>query len=359
MSNNIERKLAAIMFTDIAGFTALSSKDENKALQLLNEQKQILAPLFEKFKGSLHKEIGDGLLITFTTVTSAINCAIEIQQSVKNIEGLDLRIGIHEGEINLVGDDALGDDVNIASRIVPLSPIGGIAISDKVKQNIASLPEYQAKLIIKTKLKGVPRKISIYCINAFGLSISTTSKSVFTFQYLIILILIIGLPLGIKLYWDNINNQQPNLLITTLDPSITVLLPENLSKSNDNNISRIIAEDLIINISRLSGGKVILPSIKEILEFKGGNPRIYSEKLNTTFVFESSLIFENDKFELRCRLLHSTTGNSYYSKKWAEKQSDLSIVLEAIATRIVQNLELEIIYEEQKSIPMNQSMMDF
>jgi TolB-like protein len=357
MSNNIERKLAAIMFTDIAGYTALSSKDENKALQLLNEQKQILPPLFEKFKGTLHKEIGDGLLITFTTVTSAINCAIEIQQSVKNIEGLDLRIGIHEGEINLLGDDALGDDVNIASRIVPFSPIGGIAISDKVKQDIASLPEYKFKLIIKTKLKGVPQKISIYCINAFNLSISPTSKSVFTIPYLILLILILGLPLGIKFYLDSHDDPQSNLIISTEDPSITVLLPEFLSKFNNENIPRTIAEDLIINISRYSGGKIILPSIKEILEFKGGNPRKYSEKLNTNFVFESSLIIENDKFELRCRLLHSATGKSYYSKKWVEKQADLPIVLEVIAIRIIQILELDIVSYPQETIPTNISMI--
>ena len=357
MSNNIERKLAAIMFTDIAGFTALSSRDENKALQLLNDQKQILPPILEKFKGTLHNEIGDGLLITFSTVTSAINCAIEIQQSVKNIEGLDLRIGIHEGEINLLGDDVLGDDVNITSRIVPLSPIGGIAISDKVKQDIASLPEYQPKLIKKTKLKGVPQKIRIYCINAFDLSVSPTSKSVFTLPYLILLILILGLPVGIKFYLDSHDDPQSNLIISTNDPSITVLLPENLSNLNNNNISRTIAEDLIINISRLSGGKVILPSIKEILEFKGGNPRIYSEKLNTTFVFESSIIIENDKFELRCRLLHSATGNSYYSKKWAEDQSDLSIVLEAIATRIIQNLDLDIVSFPPEEYPLNLSMI--
>ena len=84
MSKNIERKLAAIMFTDIAGFTALSAKNESKALKLLDTQKEILDPIINKFNGTLHKEMGDGLLLTFPTVTEAINCGIQIQSETKN-----------------------------------------------------------------------------------------------------------------------------------------------------------------------------------------------------------------------------------------------------------------------------------
>ena len=97
MSSATERKLAAIMFTDIAGFTALSANDENKALQLLDKQREILTPIIEQYNGTLHKEVGDGLLFTFKTVTDALQSGIKIQQAIKNIESLNLRIGIHEG----------------------------------------------------------------------------------------------------------------------------------------------------------------------------------------------------------------------------------------------------------------------
>ena len=76
----IERKLAAIMFTDIAGYTALSAKDENKTLELLDKQEQILTPIIEEFNGTLHNRVGDGLLFTFPTVTNAIRCGIKIQE---------------------------------------------------------------------------------------------------------------------------------------------------------------------------------------------------------------------------------------------------------------------------------------
>ena len=143
----IERKLAAIVFTDIAGYTALSAKDEDTALKLLDKQKLILNPIIDEYKGTLHKEIGDGLLFTFPTVTDAIKCGIKIQKETKSIDLLNLRIGIHEGEITLKDGDALGDDVNVASRIEPYAPIGGISISGKVQQNISSLPTYKVNLL--------------------------------------------------------------------------------------------------------------------------------------------------------------------------------------------------------------------
>ena len=163
-SSRIERKLAAIMFTDIAGYTALSAKDETKALELLDTQKQILTPIIEEFHGTLHKEMGDGLLFTFPTVTEAVKCGIKIQEETKTNDQLNLRIGIHEGEITLKDGDALGDDVNVASRIEAFAPRGGIAISSKVQQNISSLPEYKTKLLGQPELKGVNQEVKIYCI---------------------------------------------------------------------------------------------------------------------------------------------------------------------------------------------------
>ncbi len=168
-SPQIERKLAAIMFTDIAGYTALSAKDETKALELLDTQKQIITPIIEEFNGTLHKEMGDGLLFTFPTVTEAVKCGIKIQEETKANDDLNLRIGIHEGEITLKDGDALGDDVNVASRIEAFAPSGGIAISSKVQQNISSLPEFETSYVSKPKLKGVSQKVEVYCITSHGL----------------------------------------------------------------------------------------------------------------------------------------------------------------------------------------------
>ena len=86
LKEKVERKLAAIMFTDIANYTAISAKDSQKALQLLDNQNEIVKPILDNHNGNLLKEIGDGLLITFESVTSAVECAIEIQKLTKDIE---------------------------------------------------------------------------------------------------------------------------------------------------------------------------------------------------------------------------------------------------------------------------------
>ena len=93
------RKLAAIVFTDIVGFTKLSAGNEPAALSLLEKQRELLKPIVEKHGGSWLKEIGDGLLLSFETTKDAVDCAIEIQQVVKEVENLNLRIGIHQGEV--------------------------------------------------------------------------------------------------------------------------------------------------------------------------------------------------------------------------------------------------------------------
>ena len=176
MSSDVKRKLAAIMFTDIAGYTALSSKDENRALELLDKQEQILTPIIEEFNGTLHNRIGDGLLFTFQTVTDAIKCGIKIQKETKEVKDLNLRIGIHEGEITLKNGDVLGDDVNVASRIDPFAAEGGIVISGKVQQNISSLPEFKTKFISEPLLKGVNQDVKVYCIVSHGLPETDITK---------------------------------------------------------------------------------------------------------------------------------------------------------------------------------------
>ena len=144
-----KRKLAAIVFTDIVGFTKLSASDQSKASEILKLQRKILKPLVEKYNGEWIKEMGDGLLLIFGTVMEAVECCIEIQKASNNIEHFDLRIGIHQGEILIDVDDVIGDDVNVASRIEPFAATGGIAISDKVNTSLDRETVFDTKYIGK------------------------------------------------------------------------------------------------------------------------------------------------------------------------------------------------------------------
>ena len=174
--SSLKRRLAAIVFTDIVGFTDLSSKDEEGAYNLVKKQREILKPIVEKHEGEWLKEEGDGLLLSFPSSKEAVNCSIQIQTAVKNIDDLNLRIGIHQGDIIIENKDVFGDDVNIASRIEPFAVAGGIAVSQKIQQDLSSNPEFEFKFIDKPKLKGVQQEISVYCIISHGLPESKKSQ---------------------------------------------------------------------------------------------------------------------------------------------------------------------------------------
>ena len=173
--SSLKRRLAAIVFTDIVGFTNLSSKDEEDAYNLVKKQREILKPIVEKHEGEWLKEGGDGLLLSFPSSKEAVNCSIQIQTAVKNIDDLNLRIGIHQGDVIQEDKDVFGDDVNIASRIEPFATPGGIAVSQKIQQDLSSNPEFKFKFIDKPKLKGVQQEVSVYCIISHGLPESKKS----------------------------------------------------------------------------------------------------------------------------------------------------------------------------------------
>jgi adenylate cyclase len=136
-----QRKLAAIMFTDIVGYSALSQRDDRLALELLEEHREILRKIFPKFNGTEIKTIGDGFLVEFNSALEAAQCAIEIQRTLakRNPDTpagrqIQVRIGIHIGDVLHRGGDVYGDGVNIASRIEPLAGAGGICISMDVER---------------------------------------------------------------------------------------------------------------------------------------------------------------------------------------------------------------------------------
>ena len=130
------RQLAAIMFTDIVGYTALMGKDSAKALELVRISKEIQKPLVEKHHGQWLKEMGDGALAKFNTALDAVNCSIEIQEIARGKLDAKLRIGLHLGDITIENNDVYGDGVNVASRLESIADPGGIYISDAIEKAI-------------------------------------------------------------------------------------------------------------------------------------------------------------------------------------------------------------------------------
>jgi len=159
------RKLAAIMFTDIVGYTALMSKDEQKTMLVLQKNRDIQKPLVEKYNGEWLKEMGDGTLSSFSSALDAVKCAMEIQLCLKDEPKFKLRIGIHIGDVIFREGDIFGDGVNVASRIEQLAETGGISISGKVYDDIRNKPDIEVVYIGEKKLKNVDYPMRIYAIS--------------------------------------------------------------------------------------------------------------------------------------------------------------------------------------------------
>jgi|GEM_PF-1510318 len=165
-----QRKLAAIMFTDIVGYSALAQKNEALALKLLEEHRQLLRPLFRKHQGTEIKTIGDAFLVEFTSTLEAICCAAEIQEALKDYDAaasgqsvkIQIRIGLHMGDVVYRENDVFGDGVNIASRIEPLAKPGGICLSQQVYDQVHN--KFAGKFIKlgAVTLKNIQTPLNVY-----------------------------------------------------------------------------------------------------------------------------------------------------------------------------------------------------
>jgi tetratricopeptide (TPR) repeat protein len=155
------RKLAAIMFTDIVGYTALMGSDEKKAFDILKKNRRIHWRLIKKYRGRQLKEMGDGTLASFSSSMDAVLCAISIQLAAEEME-IPLRIGIHQGDVIFEHKDVLGDGVNIASRIQGVAQTQGIAISETIYNEIRNKKGLQVVFLGTKSLKGVSTPLGIY-----------------------------------------------------------------------------------------------------------------------------------------------------------------------------------------------------
>ena len=135
------RQLAAIMFTDIVGYTALMSRNEEEALDILRKSRFIQKKSIEAYNGIWLKEMGDGVLAKFDTAKDAVLCGIEIQNKAHNNLNASIRIGIHLGDVTIENNDIFGDGVNVASRLQSSSDPGGIYISDSVFKAVQAIPD--------------------------------------------------------------------------------------------------------------------------------------------------------------------------------------------------------------------------
>lgn len=168
--------LAAIMFTDIAGYTAMMGENEDRALQILRKNRQIQKKSISKYGGIWLKEMGDGILARFDSALNAVLCAKEIQEKIREEVSFKVRIGLHLGDITIENEDVFGDGVNIASRLQSISDPGGIYVSESIIRAIRARDEIKYIVVGSVELKNVSYPVQVYAIQGDGISTPTRQK---------------------------------------------------------------------------------------------------------------------------------------------------------------------------------------
>ena len=161
-----KRKLAAIMFTDMVGYTSLMQKSEKKARELIQRHRELIKPHVDRHGGDVIQYVGDGTFCRFDSAIEAVNAALKIQHSIKLEKEISLRIGIHVGDVVVEGDEVYGDGVNIASRIEPLAEPGGICVTEEVYRNIKNQEGIYARSLGSKNLKNVDEELMVYAVSS-------------------------------------------------------------------------------------------------------------------------------------------------------------------------------------------------
>ncbi len=171
MDESVVRKLAAIMFTDIEGYTAFVQKDEKNALQKVAVHRKFLEQYTAEYNGQVIAFYGDGSLSIYHSALDAVHCGIAMQKAYQGDHPTPVRIGIHVGDIVFKDETVYGDGVNISSRIQASGIPGSIFISDRVQAELANHPEITTRFIGKKQLKNVKDPIGIYAVTNEGLQV--------------------------------------------------------------------------------------------------------------------------------------------------------------------------------------------
>lgn len=328
-----QRRLAAIMFTDMVGFSALAQRDEALALELLEEHRGLLRPLFQKFLGREIKTIGDGFLVEFASAVAAVGCAVEIQDVLARRNEaaaadrlFQVRIGIHLGDVLPRGNDIVGDGVNIAARVEPLAESGGIAVTQQVYDQVYNKLPQDLTHLGKVELKNIRRPVDVYRIvvgaksdlsdGGFGKPASSPGAS------------------------------------TKPRQSIAVLPFANMSSERENEfLSDGISEDLLNALAGIEGLRVAART--SCFAFKGRNEDIrgIGRALGVDTVLEGSVRRAGNKLRITAQLVKVADGFRLWSQSFDREMQDVFAIQDDITHAIMAALELRLVVRADQSRP--------
>jgi adenylate cyclase len=294
------RQLAAIMFTDIEGYTALMQRNEQEAIERRHQHRQVFEKAMADYSGKILQYYGDGTLSIFSSAIHAVNAAIEMQLIFRQAPQVPLRIGIHIGDITMDDSGVYGDGVNIASRIESLAVAGSVFISDKVFDEVKNQPLINTFSMGMFDLKNVSRPVEVFAIANEGLIVPPRSS----------------LQSG-KAEAKN---------------KIAVLPFVNVSNDPDNEyFSDGITEELINALCKIEGLQVTCRTSAFSFKGKSLDVRRIGKTLNVSKVLEGSVRKASNRLRISAQLVNTADGYQLWAETFDRDINDIFGVQDEIA----------------------------
>jgi TolB-like protein/Flp pilus assembly protein TadD len=315
-----ERRLAAILAADVAGYSRLMGIDEEGTHQNLKTHcSELVEPKIEQHRGRIIKNTGDGFLAEFTSVVDAVRCATEIQRgmTVRNADvpddrQIEFRMGIHQGDIIVDRGDIFGDGVNLAARLEGIADPGGICISARVQEDVRGALDLPFDDIGDQQLKNIQRPVRAYRINLQNKPATSRPSP--------------ALP-------DK--------------PSIAVLPFLNLSGDPEQEyFADGMVDEIITSLSRI--GWLIVASRTSTFVFKGHSADIrdIARKLNARYVLEGSVRKAGDRVRIIGQLIDATSGAHLWADRVEGKMNDLFELQDRVTESVIGAIEPKLQFAE-------------
>jgi adenylate cyclase len=313
------RKLAAILAADVAGYSKLMGEDETGTLDALRELRQdLLRPTVEDHRGEVIKSMGDGWLVEFASVVDAVNCALQVQETLASHEVIKLRIGIHIGDIVHEDEDIYGDGVNIAARLQEISEPGGVALSGRARDFLDGKLAHGFFDAGEKELKNIADAVRVFLS-------------------------------GDQEIDQSINASNVDAALSLPDkPSIAVLPFDNMSGDPEQeHFADGIAEDVNTALSRFSSLFVVARNSSFTYKGQAVDIARVGRELGVRYVVEGSVRKAGNRVRITAQLIDAVTGNHLWADRFDGRLDDIFDLQDQITEQIVVAVEPEIAVRER------------
>jgi TolB-like protein/class 3 adenylate cyclase/Flp pilus assembly protein TadD len=346
------RQLAAIMFTDVVGYTALMQADEQKAVAVIKHYNATLEKLVSQHDGQVLNYYGDGSLCIFHSATDAANCSLAVQEELKKEPVVPLRIGLHIGEVFFEDAKALGDGVNVASRVQSLGQANTILVSAEFNDKIKNNSSFTSVSLGNFNFKNVGQPLQVFALSNTGLFVPqrknlegkldprTKTKKIIVASLLIILI-----ATGYFSYKTFI---APKSVTKPKDKSIAVLPFTDMSPAKDQEyFSDGLSEELINALAKIPELKVA--GRTSSFSYKGINKNLKTigDELGVSTILEGSLRKSGNQLRITAQLVNAEDGFDLWTETFDIELTDIFVVQDKITKAIITALNVHLLHNKE------------